>query len=98
MVRFLIFSSDLGQIISERSGLPVVLNAQTTQQRANAASGGIAVRQPGVPPSQVWSAPATTLSSVRLFLIVSQALHDSKIMLAVFPSMGWWPERPSPLS
>ncbi|KAL8176246.1 UNVERIFIED_CONTAM: Transcription intermediary factor 1-beta [Gekko kuhli] len=42
-----------GQIISERSGLPVVLNAQSTQQRANAtgaASGG--ARQPGVPPSQ----------------------------------------------
>ncbi|XP_054849149.1 transcription intermediary factor 1-beta isoform X2 [Eublepharis macularius] len=45
-----------GQIISERSGLPVVLNAQTPQQRANAtsgaASGVAAVRQPGVPPSQ----------------------------------------------
>ncbi|XP_077171338.1 transcription intermediary factor 1-beta isoform X1 [Paroedura picta] len=45
-----------GQIISERSGLPVVLNAQNPQQRANAtsaaASGGVAVRQSGVPPSQ----------------------------------------------
>ncbi|XP_066484169.1 transcription intermediary factor 1-beta isoform X2 [Tiliqua scincoides] len=41
-----------GQIISERSGLPVAPNAQTPQQRANAASGGVAVRQGSVPPSQ----------------------------------------------
>uniref|UniRef100_A0A8D0KMC0 Tripartite motif containing 28 n=1 Tax=Salvator merianae TaxID=96440 RepID=A0A8D0KMC0_SALMN len=41
-----------GQIVSERSGLPVTPNAQTPQQRANAASGGIAVRQSSVPPSQ----------------------------------------------
>ncbi|XP_053118200.1 transcription intermediary factor 1-beta isoform X2 [Hemicordylus capensis] len=44
-----------GQIVSERSGLPVTPNAQTPQQRANAtsaASGGVAVRQGSVPPSQ----------------------------------------------
>ncbi|XP_042329312.1 transcription intermediary factor 1-beta isoform X2 [Sceloporus undulatus] len=41
-----------GQIVSERSGLPVTSNAQPTQQRANAASGGVAVRQGSVPPSQ----------------------------------------------
>uniref|UniRef100_A0ACB8EVG2 Uncharacterized protein n=1 Tax=Sphaerodactylus townsendi TaxID=933632 RepID=A0ACB8EVG2_9SAUR len=42
-----------GQIISERSGLPVVLNAQPSQQRANA-TGAVpgSVRQPGMPPSQ----------------------------------------------
>lgn len=41
-----------GQIVSERSGLPVAPNTQTPQQRANAASGGVAVRQGSVPPSQ----------------------------------------------
>ncbi|KAJ6654843.1 hypothetical protein lerEdw1_006532 [Lerista edwardsae] len=41
-----------GQIVSERSGLPVAPNTQTSQQRANAASGGVAVRQGSVPPSQ----------------------------------------------
>nr|XP_060636660.1 transcription intermediary factor 1-beta isoform X1 [Anolis sagrei ordinatus] len=41
-----------GQIVSERSGLPVISNAQPNQQRANAASGGVAVRQGSVPPSQ----------------------------------------------
>lgn len=46
----------LGQIVSERSGLPVMANSQTPQQRANANStgpGGVAVRQGSVPPSQV---------------------------------------------
>ncbi|XP_060137513.1 transcription intermediary factor 1-beta isoform X2 [Zootoca vivipara] len=44
-----------GQIVSERSGLLATPNAQTPQQRANAtsaASGGVAVRQGSVPPSQ----------------------------------------------
>uniref|UniRef100_A0A8C5WMR9 Tripartite motif containing 28 n=1 Tax=Laticauda laticaudata TaxID=8630 RepID=A0A8C5WMR9_LATLA len=43
-----------GQIVSERSGLPVTANAQTPQQRSNAASAaaGVAVRQGSVPPSQ----------------------------------------------
>ncbi|XP_033025620.1 transcription intermediary factor 1-beta isoform X2 [Lacerta agilis] len=44
-----------GQIVSERSGLLAAPNAQTPQQRANAtsaASGGVAVRQGSVPPSQ----------------------------------------------
>uniref|UniRef100_A0A6J0VHL3 Transcription intermediary factor 1-beta isoform X1 n=1 Tax=Pogona vitticeps TaxID=103695 RepID=A0A6J0VHL3_9SAUR len=44
-----------GQIVSERSGLPVTANSQPPQQRANANStsaGGVAVRQGSVPPSQ----------------------------------------------
>ncbi|XP_015281292.1 PREDICTED: transcription intermediary factor 1-beta isoform X2 [Gekko japonicus] len=41
-----------GQIISERSGLPVVLNAQTGQQRANATGAASGGARPGVPPSQ----------------------------------------------
>ncbi|XP_013913312.1 PREDICTED: transcription intermediary factor 1-beta isoform X2 [Thamnophis sirtalis] len=43
-----------GQIVSERSGLPVTANAQTPQQRTNTASAasGVAVRQGSVPPSQ----------------------------------------------
>ncbi|XP_053216872.1 transcription intermediary factor 1-beta isoform X1 [Podarcis raffonei] len=68
-----------GQIVSERSGLLATPNAQTPQQRANAtsaASGGVAVRQGSVPPSQ----------GVQQMSLQTSILNKGALLQPVLPS------------
>ncbi|XP_033025619.1 transcription intermediary factor 1-beta isoform X1 [Lacerta agilis] len=68
-----------GQIVSERSGLLAAPNAQTPQQRANAtsaASGGVAVRQGSVPPSQ----------GVQQMSLQTSILNKGALLQPVLPS------------